>query len=122
MGNLLNIYPISAFLVSSLVFAVGCDSQHDPHREAEISAITTEAHPFAGFWKEDCAHNFGLAIAPSGHMYSVSFCGPGGCFEPGTYRRDTAIEGDPMYKVVDQNTIMVEGREGFYRYVRCPSR
>jgi len=90
---------------------------------AEKIAIPTAAHPLAGFWKEPgCSDRFGLAIAPAGELYSVSFCGPGGCFEPGTYRPNTTIVHDVTYHVIDNNTIEVKGRDGFSTYVRCPSR
>jgi hypothetical protein len=94
-----------------------------PDRRAEQAAIPSTAHPLAGFWKKpDCTDRFGLAIAPARQLYSVSFCGPGGCFAPGTYRPDTPIAGDPQYRVLDINTIEVKGSDGFSKYVRCASR
>jgi hypothetical protein len=90
---------------------------------AEKTAVSSPTHPLAGFWKEpDCSDRFGLAIAPAGHDYSVSFCGPGGCFAPGTYRRNTGLFHDPAYHIVDNDTIEIKGRDGFSTYVRCPSR
>ena len=54
-------------------------------------------------------------------MYSVSFCGPGGCFEPGTYRPNTPIVGDPEYQVIDSNTLGISRKDGtFQQYSRCP--
>ena len=99
--------------------------------QAEQSASThlpnptpSKSHPYAGFWRDDghCDEEFGLSIAPAGpSMYSVSFCGPGGCFEPGTYRPNTPLVGDPNYQVIDRNTIGVGVKGGGYqRYVRCP--
>jgi hypothetical protein len=77
----------------------------------------------SGFWKNDCAENFGLKIAPAGKdLYSISFCGPGGCFEPGSYRPNSAIFGDPLYRVKDANTIEVLGADGFSTYRRCGDR
>jgi hypothetical protein len=94
-----------------------------PDRRAEDTAVPTAEHPLAGFWKSGgCADQFGLAIAPAGGLYSVSFCGPGGCFAPGTYRPNTSIVNDSNYRVLDNNTIEVAGRGGFTKYVRCPSR
>jgi hypothetical protein len=99
------------------------------HAERAISAqlvnpTPSESHPYAGFWKDDghCDEDFGLSIAPAGPgMYSVSFCGPGGCFEPGTYRPNTPLVGDTNYQLIDQNTIGVGVNGGGYqRYVRCP--
>lgn len=94
----------------------------DENRAAEENAVPTESHPLAGFWKDrDCSDNFGLAIGPASEdMYYVSFCGPGGCFEPGTYRPNTPIQGDPHYKVISLNIIEVRGRDGFTTYFRCP--
>ena len=99
-------------------------SRHDLDHIAEKLAVPSQSHPLAGFWKDgDCSDDFGLAIAPAGKgLYSVSFCGPGGCFVPGTYRPNSRIVGDRSYRVVNNNTIDVEGRDGFTRSIRCPSR
>jgi len=89
-----------------------------------LPALAASAsHPFAGFWKDGhCDDEFGLSIAPAGpKLYSVSFCGPGGCFEPGTYRPHTAIIGDPEYRVISENALGVSTKDGrFQRYERCP--
>ena len=97
---------------------------HDPSRNSANVAAHIDRKPelpFSGFWKGECGEDFGLAIEPSpnGSNYSVSFCGPGGCFKPGTYRPDTSLINDPKYKIVDNNTIEVSSRDGFSRYVRC---
>ena len=96
----------------------------DPDRRPERIAVATPYHPLAGFWKEGgCDDDFGLAIVPAGEgLYSVSFCGPGGCFKPGTYRRDTPIVGDADYRVLDNDAIEVSGGGGFARFVRCDAR
>jgi len=92
----------------------------DRQRKAEQSAVASSSHPLAGMWKDHCEDDFGLAIAPAGaQLYSISFCGPGGCFEPGTYRPNSRIIDDPAYRVVDTNTIDVQADNGFVRYVRC---
>lgn len=86
---------------------------------------THPSHPLAGFWKDGhCDDDFGLLIAPvSDDLYSVSFCGPGGCFEPGSYRPNTPIVGDPGYRVTGDNEIEVSLVNGGYqRYIRCPER
>ncbi len=76
----------------------------------------------AGFWKDHCEDEFGLKIEAAGAgLYSISFCGPGGCFEPGTYRPNSPIFGDKSYRVVDGNTIEVLGGDGFSKYYRCVS-
>ena len=74
----------------------------------------------AGFWKDHCEDDFGLKIEPAGgEQYSISFCGPGGCFEPGTYRPNSPIFGDQAYRVIDADTIEVLGGDGFSTYYRC---
>jgi hypothetical protein len=76
----------------------------------------------AGFWKDHCDDDFGLKIAGAGgELYSISFCGPGGCFDPGTYRPNSPIFGDESYRVVDANTLEVLGGDGFAKYSRCPA-
>lgn len=83
-----------------------------------INAIAQDT--YSGFWKGNCAEPFGLQVMPtSDGQYSVSFCGPGGCFEPGTYRPDTSLTGDPMYQVVDASHIKVRGRDGWTDYYKC---
>lgn len=113
------------FCVSGLTPA----RSHDLSREAELTAVATADFPYAGFWKShDCTASFGLAISPAGKpgLYSVSFCGPGGCFTPGTYRPNTTLVNDEKYWVIDLNTIEVGGcgkfAGQFARYVRCPGR
>lgn len=102
---------------------LGIDPTHDPERIAEKTAIPSEAHPMAGFWKDSPTDNFGLAVAPAeGNLYSVSFCGPGGCFKPGTYRAITPLVGDENYQVVSTDTLRVRGRDGWATYRRAPSR
>jgi hypothetical protein len=94
-----------------------------PDYTAEELAVPSEDYPLAGFWKEEKSHNFGLAIAPAGDgYYSISFCGPGRCFKPGTYRPNSKIMEDCAYRVINNNTIEVGGQDGLSRYKRCPSR
>jgi hypothetical protein len=113
-----------ATLLVSAVLLGGCVDSHDSQRTAERLATASSSHPFAGFWKEPgCVDNFGLAIAPAeAGTYSVSFCGPGGCFKPGTYRPNTSLVGDSNYRILDKDTIEVLGRDGFSKYVRCGER
>lgn len=101
----------------------GLSPTHDPERIAEKSAIPSETHPLAGFWKSSPTDNFGLAIAPAeGNLYSVSFCGPGGCFKPGTYRSDTPLVGDEDYQVISTDTLLVRSQDGWSTYSRAPNR
>ena len=78
------------------------------------------AQEFTGFWKEQCEQAFGLQIMPAGEgLYSVSFCGPGGCFEPDTYRPNTPIVGDDNYQVISDSHIRVLGHDGWSDYYKC---
>lgn len=84
------------------------------------TSLSAADERFTGFWKEKCEDAFGLQIKPaSNDLYSVSFCGPGGCFEPGTYRPNTRLEGDPSYQVVDNKHIKVRGLDGWSVYTKC---
>src|ERR1700688_3581937 len=68
----------------------------------------TSAQPtdFTGFWKGRCSDAFGVQIKKqTGNLFSVSFCGPGGCFEPGAWAPNTPIEGDSKYRVIDSATL-----------------
>jgi hypothetical protein len=89
----------------------------------ESKAVRSDAHPLAGFWKQDCKYEFGLAIGPAPDgRYFVSFCGPGGCFAEGTWRPNSAIYGDPQYRVVDEDHIEVVGTSRTDAYMRCAGR
>jgi hypothetical protein len=73
---------------------------------------------FTGFWKVQCTDAFGVQIQPvSERLWSVSFCGVGGCFGPGQWAPNTTIAGDPNYKIIDQRTIEFRGK----RYTKCTS-
>lgn len=123
LTTLLPIAGLVAIVASLIAIKSGNDPTSDPSRITEKTAIPSQTHPTAGFWKDDCTHNFGLAIAPAeGTLYSVSFCGPGGCFKPGSYRPNTPIVGDSNYQVVDTNTLRVLGNDGWSTYARAPSR
>jgi hypothetical protein len=79
---------------------------HDPGRTAEKMAIPTKEFPLSGFYKDKPTEDFGFAIGPNENgTYYISFCGPGGCFKPGTYLPDTTIIDDSNYGVIDNNTI-----------------
>jgi hypothetical protein len=56
-----------------------------------VTEAATEG-AFTGFWKGECTDAFGLQIKPYDEkLYSVSFCGPGGCFSPGEWTPNTTI-------------------------------
>lgn len=111
--------------------ALGLDKQFDLTSDPGLNSRNihlsgrldpTAAHPYVGFWKVKCSDDFGLAIAAAGpNLYSVSFCGPGGCFKPGTYRPDTPLVGDTNYKIVSTTRMQVGGGSGknFTDYSRC---
>jgi hypothetical protein len=89
-----------------------------------IACACAAAEPpdLAGFWKKKCDEPFGLQVMhlPIG-LYAVSFCGPGGCFDPGTYRPNTKIVGDPNYEVVNRLALKVRSRGGSNMYFKCTS-
>jgi hypothetical protein len=73
---------------------------------------------FTGFWKQRCDQNFGLRIqkpAP-GMPYFVSFCGPGGCDEPG---RASHITGDRRFRVVGPDEFQERSGDDWTTYRRC---
>ena len=115
-----------AFLAVILFLALaGCCSPDIPgDRRAEQLAMPSAEYPLAGFWKEQGSNNWGMAIAPFRNgRYSISFCGEGGCFAPGTYRPNSKIYGDKWYRVIETNTIEIRDRDGrFDRYYRFESR
>ena len=78
---------------------------------------------FAGFWKEKCTEKFGLRIQPvePRGMYTVTFCGPGGCGDEQNPRK-TFIKGDKRYQVVSASELLVgrEGNKSTYR--KCSER
>ncbi|MBS0319176.1 MAG: hypothetical protein JSR18_01430 [Proteobacteria bacterium] len=114
--------PAAFHFGTQLLVRAGSDPGMTSHNiQASPSLRPTAENPYAGFWKVDCGDDFGLAIAAAGKgMYSVSFCGPGGCFKPGTYRPDTTLLNDSDYAVDAADQIGVKGRGGsFTAYVRC---
>jgi hypothetical protein len=75
---------------------------------------------FTGFWKGNCSDAFGVQIKRQpGNLFSVSFCGPGGCFGPGEWMPNTPIIGDPKYRVINATTLEIEHGQGWDRYTRC---
>ena len=72
----------------------------------------------AGFWKEKCTDGFGLRIQriDTPGMYTVTFCGPGGCGDDRGERK-TFITGDPHYKVVSAVELQAgpEGNRSTYK-------
>ena len=104
----------------SLTVALIAIAQHCSHALA-YDTVTHAAADFTGMWKQDCEEKFGLQIKPaSDDLYSVSFCGPGGCFKPGTYRPNTKIVGDSMYEVLSNSALKIKQVNGtFALYRKC---
>lgn len=93
-----------AFLVLVLSFLSACKKSDD----------------YTGFWKRNGTDAFGVQIKKqAGNLYSVSFCGPGGCFAPGEWTPNTTIVGDPKYRVIDANTIEIGVGQNWTRYSKC---
>lgn len=75
---------------------------------------------FTGFWKEHCSDAFGVQIKKqTENLFSVSFCGPGGCFEPGTWEPNTPIVGDPHFRLINPATVAMQHGDGWQTYTKC---
>jgi hypothetical protein len=80
------------------------------------------ATDYTGFWKGSCVDGFGVQIKPAeNQQYSVSFCGPGGCFEPGGWTPNTRIEGDPNYKIISPTELGIKLTDNgaYHIYEKC---
>jgi hypothetical protein len=114
-GKKLWSYATKGFIVIGLIFSIYSvyaeittprEDTHDPGRTAEKLAVPTDDFPLSGFYKDKPSENFGFAIGPNEDgTYYISFCGPGGCFKPGTYLPNTTIVNDKNYEVIDNDTI-----------------
>ena len=108
-------------LIIFAFIAVSCSSNSVDYKKtsANIQNLIEpdENYPLIGFWKRNCSNNYGLAIEKAGDgLYSVSFCGPGGCMKSET---NTSFTNDPGYRIIDECIIEVKGKKGFSRYHRC---
>jgi hypothetical protein len=75
---------------------------------------------FTGFWKWNCSQDWGVQIKKQpGNLFSVSFCGPGGCFEPGQWMPNTPIVGDPRYRYIHSTTLAIEHGDGWQTPTKC---
>jgi len=82
------------------------------------------ATDYTGLWKSSCVNDFGVQIKPAeNQMYSISFCGPGGCFEPGEWTPNSRIEGDPNYKVISSRELGIKRTDNgeYNMYEKCAS-
>lgn len=115
----------------STLFDYGAKPQSDPAMKtvADIRRfIIADRHPgtpdrtkdFTGFWKEKCENAFGLQVKRgSDGMYSIVFCGPGGCGDDADARR-TFITGDKRFEVVSEDELVEVSRNGDReRIYRC---
>ena len=79
---------------------------------------------YTGFWKSNCSDDFGIQIKPAkNELYSVSFCGPSGCFKPSDWTPNTRIEGDQEYKVISPTELGIKRTDGggYFIYQKCRS-
>ena len=79
---------------------------------------------YTGFWKDNCSDDHGIQIKPTEkQLYSVSFCGRGGCFKPGEWTPNTQIEGDKKYKIISPTEIGIKREDGggYFIYKKCAS-
>jgi hypothetical protein len=76
---------------------------------------------FTGFWKTKCGQAFGVSFAhygPAG-LYSIVFCGPGGCGDVEQGRK-TYITGDKHFQVVSEVELIEIRNDGQRdRSIRC---
>ncbi len=100
-------------LVSYLCqFAPACNSRGD--------SVKNIPPDFTGFWKWRCSEDWGVQIKKQKrNLFSVSFCGPGGCFEPGTWMPNTPIVGDPKYHSINPTTLAIQHGDGWQTLTRC---
>jgi hypothetical protein len=110
------------FPIHVLFALLTCSS---PRAEAPIDLSPKVEAPidYTGIWKRECSQRFGIQIkGPRGGPYSVTFCGPQGCFPFNTWMPITSIDGDPDYKIISHTEIGVRRRDdsgGFFMFHRC---
>lgn len=75
---------------------------------------------FTGFWKDNCEDAWGVSIEHHGSdgKYSIVFCGPGGCGDPGEGRL-TYITKDPRFQVVSEDEIKRRMGDQWETQYRC---
>ena len=78
---------------------------------------------YTGLWKTACTDPYGLDIQRAADQkYSISSCGPSRCraLDPST---NTTIDGDPMYRVIDAETLELREDETkpWMRLKKCAS-
>jgi len=100
-------------LLSCLCFLpLACNKRVEP--------VKSTPPDLTGFWKTRCSNAFGVQIKKqTADLYSVSFCGPGGCFEPNTWEPNTPIIGDPNYRLVNPATLALLRGDTWQTYTKC---
>ena len=80
---------------------------------------------YTGFWKPACTDNFGVQIKKAdSNCYSISFCGPGGCVDPGCWTPNSTIDGDQKYTIISPEKIGIrreDDKNAFFFYTKCTS-
>ena len=78
---------------------------------------------FAGFWKTNCSDTFGFRIKPvyRPHMYTVIFCGPGGCGDESNEKK-TFIRGDKLYNIISPTEIQFGSGKNSTTYKKCSDK
>lgn len=113
---------IRQVLAGAILCVIGADT---PALGQAKSPTWTPGVPkpnLTGYWKWDCRDNFGVKIEPAGgDLYSISFCGPGGCFGPGQWAPNSPIFGDDGYRVLSGDTIEMRRGERFETLFLCPA-
>jgi hypothetical protein len=99
------------FFIFLCLFPLACTARAEP--------VSTPPD-FTGFWKWRCSDEWGVQIKKqTGNLFSVSLCGPGGCFEPGTWMPNTPIVGDPQYRSINPTTLAIQHGNGWQTLTRC---
>ena len=113
---------LSVALTLLLLLGAGPQDAKASSKRAEWPPGTPRPN-LGGFWKTDCHDDVGVKIESAGRdLYSLSFCGPGGCFAPGTWRPNSPIFGDRAYGVISADAIQLPFGDGFRTYHRCVSQ
>jgi hypothetical protein len=99
--------------LSCLCFlSIACNTRTD--------TVKSTPPDFTGFWKGSCSDVFGIQIKKqTENLFSVSFCGPGGCFEPGAWKPNTPIIGDPHYRLINPQTLAIQHGDSWQTYTKC---
>jgi hypothetical protein len=99
-------------VLGAAVLTLACSNRTD--------SVMSKPADFTGFWKTRCSDAFGVQIKKqTGNLFSVSFCGPGGCFDPGTWRPNTPIVGDPQYRSINPTTLEIQNGDRWETYTKC---